>query len=116
MSSQIRGSSTRLRDLAVFIRSKNAGPFVLTIDIFFDSAEDCERVIRAEVLSASNVAAIYKIDAATIQIIHVAQSNALKISIPRPLAAGDVGDRDVAGGQQFAPLLNIAVPLGAPRD
>jgi hypothetical protein len=46
-----------------------------------------------------------------VQIVHVHQSNALKISIPRPLAAGDVGDRDVAGGQQFAPLLDLTVPV-----
>jgi hypothetical protein len=108
----------RLRDLAVFIRSKNAGPFVLTIDIFFASASDCEQVIKAEVLSAKNIASIYKIDATTVQIIHVVQSNALKISVPRPLAAGDIGDCDVAGGQQFAPLLEIVVPVtpGAPVE
>jgi hypothetical protein len=103
------GTVTRLRDLAVFIRSKNAGPFMLTIDIFFGSTADCRRVIESTVLSAANVAAIYRIDPSTVQIIHVAQSNALKISIPRPLAAGDVGDRDVAGGQQFAPLLDLTV-------
>ncbi len=104
---------TRLRDLAVFIRSKNAGPFVLTIDIFFASASDCERVVRSEVLAAQHVGELYRIDPATVLIIHVPQSNALKISIPRPLAAGDVGDRDVAGGQQFAPLLNLMIPDAA---
>jgi hypothetical protein len=113
MSSPVSLELMRLRDLAVFMRSKNAGPFVLTIDIFFASAADCERVISTETLSASKIAKIYKIDEASVRVIHVTQSNALKISIPRPLAAGDVGDRDVAGGQQFAPLLNIPVPAAA---
>jgi hypothetical protein len=103
-------ASPRVRDLAVFVRSKNAGPFMLTIDIFFGSTADCRRVIESRILSASAVATVYRIEASTVQIIHVAQSNALKISIPRPLAAGDVGDRDVAGGQQFAPLLDLRVP------
>lgn len=109
------GTAVRLRDLAVFIRSKNAGPFMLTIDIFFDSARDCGRVIESRILAAAAIAAIYRIEAQSVQVIHVKQSNALKISIPRPLAAGDVGDRDVAGGQQFAPLLDLTVSAqGAP--
>lgn len=106
----VEAESARLRDIAVFIRSKNAGPFVLTIDIFFDSQADCRRVLASKVLSESNIASIYRIETSSVQLIHVAQSNALKISIPRPLAAGDVGDRDVAGGQQFAPLLNLMIP------
>jgi hypothetical protein len=113
MSANQPAGSVRLRDLAVFIRSKNAGPFMLTIDIFFNSAADCARVIESRILSAAAVASIYGIGPATVQIIHVRQSNAIKISIPRPLAAGDVGDRDVAGGQQFAPLLDLPVPMQA---
>jgi hypothetical protein len=105
-----KADSARLRDIAVFVRSKNAGPFVLTIDIFFGSQADCRRVLESEILSERNIASIYRIDASSVRLIHVAQSNALKISIPRPLAAGDVGDRDVAGGQQFAPLLDLTVP------
>ena len=99
----------RLRDLAVFVRSKNAGPFMLTIDLFFDGATECQRVVDAGRLTPERVAAIYRIEAATVKIIHVAPANALKISFPRPLAAGDVGDCDVAGGQQFAPLLDLEI-------
>jgi hypothetical protein len=99
----------RLRDVAVSVRSKNAGPFMLTIDLFFGSAEDCRRVVDSGVLSAEQVASIYRIESSTVQVIHVKQSNALKISMPRPLAAGEVGERDVAGGQQFAPLLDLIV-------
>jgi Domain of unknown function (DUF4387) len=106
MSSQ----DTRLRDLAVCIRSKNAGPFMLTIDLFFSGPADCRRVIDGHVLTPDKIAAIYKVPAATIQIIHVAQANALKVSLPRARAAGEVGDCDVAGGQQFAPLMNLVVP------
>jgi hypothetical protein len=34
----------------------------------------------------------------------------VKITLPRPLSAGDVGDNDVAGGQQFARILDIEIP------
>jgi hypothetical protein len=100
----------RLRDLAVCIRSKNAGPFMLTIDLFFKGAEDCRRVIDARALTPENIAAIYRVDAASVKIIYVRQAHALKVSLPRARAAGDVGDCDVAGGQQFAPLMDLAVP------
>lgn len=100
----------RLRDMAVLIRSKNAGPFVLTVDMFFKSEADCRRVLDAGVLTPPLVASLYGIPAEAVRIIHVPQSNAIKVSIPRPRAAGDVGDCDVAGGQQFVPLLDISVP------
>ncbi len=103
-------SAPRLRDLAVCIRSKNAGPFMLTIDLFFSGPEDCRRVIDAQVLTPGKIAAIYRVAAATVQIIYVAQANALKVSLPRARAAGEVGDCDVAGGQQFAPLMDLVVP------
>ena len=83
-------TGNRLRDLAVFVRSKNAGPFMLTIDLFFDGAAVCQRVVDAGKLTPARIGSIYHIDAATIKVIHVAPANALKISFPRPLAAGDV--------------------------
>ena len=100
----------RLRDLAVFVRSKNAGPFVLTIDMFFADDAACRRVLNCGILAPENVAAIYRIATEGIRTIHVPQANAIKLSIPRPIIAGDIGDRDVAGGQQFSPILNLAIP------
>lgn len=106
----MQAHGTRLRDLAAFIRSKNAGPFMLTIDIFFAGAAQCRRVLDAGVLTPEAVAGVYRVDPGTVSVLHVPQANALKVSLPRPYAAGDAGERDVAGGQQFAPLLNLAIP------
>lgn len=99
----------RLRDLAGLIRSKNAGPFMLTIDIFFDDAETCVRVLGSGVLSPYAVAQLYSVDPAEVLVLHVPQAAAIKVSLPRPFAAGEVGERDVAGGQQFAPLLDLQI-------
>ena len=41
----------QLKDIASLIRSKNAGPFVLTFDIMFSSDEDYETVARSGALS-----------------------------------------------------------------
>ena len=35
---------------------------------------------------------------------------AIKASIPRPIAQGDVRDSDGHGGQQYAPLMDIEIP------
>jgi Domain of unknown function (DUF4387) len=101
---------SRLRDLAAFIRSKNAGPFMLTIDVFFAGPQQCHRVQAAGALTPETVAALYRVDTGTVKVVHVPQANAIKVSLPRPAPAGEVGERDVAGGQQFAPLLNIRIP------
>lgn len=103
-------NGTRLRELAAFIRSKNAGPFMLTIDIFFVNSTQCERVLNSGALAPETVADIYGLACEDVRVIHLPQADALKISFPRRLTAGDIGDRDVAGGQQFAPLLNLVVP------
>lgn len=103
-------TTTRLRDVATFIRSKNAGPFVITIDVFFADDEQARRVLDAGVLGAEVVAGLYGVPATEVVVLHMPPAAAVKISLPRPLPAGDVGDRDVAGGQQFVPLLDLEVP------
>lgn len=110
MTTSTAASGERLRDIATFVRSKNAGPFMLTIDIFFASDEECRHVIDSDVLAPRVIADIYGVAHDEVRIIHMAAANAVKISFPRPFPAGDVGDRDVAGGQQFAPLLDLVVP------
>jgi len=36
---------------------------------------------------------------------------AIKFSIPRPITQGDLGDGDLHGGQQFAPLMSVEIPV-----
>ena len=49
----------KLKDLAQLIRSKNAGPFVLTFDIMFDSMQDYLRVRDSGVISQELFASLY---------------------------------------------------------
>jgi hypothetical protein len=35
---------------------------------------------------------------------------AIKVSLPRPVVQGSVGDRDMHAGQQYVPLLSLPVP------
>ena len=99
-----------LRDCADFVRSKTSGPFTVTIDIFFPDAALLDAAWTCNGLSKAAIAELYKVPQDSIRRFRVDQAKALKISLPRRIPAGDIGDTDVAGGQQFAPLLDIMVP------
>ena len=74
----------KLKDLAQLIRSKNAGPFVLTFDIMFDSMQDYLRVRDSGVISQELFASLYGTPVDEVEIYHVDTAQAIKASIPRP--------------------------------
>lgn len=99
-----------LRDLASVIRSKNAGPYELTFDIIFKTREIYDRVVSQKVITSQLVSRLYKIPLEqVISVVEFAPAMAIKATIVRPLVCGDVGDTDIYGAQQHAPLLNIEV-------
>jgi hypothetical protein len=95
-----------VRDLAASVRSKNAGPFSITIDLFFDEAA-FRRVVHAGRLDRPSVARALQLDPSVISVFAFAPASAIKISFPRDIVAGSPGDRDSYGGQQFAALLDL---------
>lgn len=99
----------RLSDIAQVIRSKNAGPRRLTLDIMFAVDEDYRRVVQAPALSAASVGRLYGVAAGDVTIIPYPVGRAIKIVMARRVMAGDPGDCDVYGAQQHAPLLGIEI-------
>jgi hypothetical protein len=99
----------KLGDMASLIRSKNAGPFWLTIDVMFDKPDTYEKVKASGQISAGTVARIYGVPESSVLFFYVDNALAVKASIPRPRAQGDVGDADSHGGQQYAPLMEIEI-------
>jgi hypothetical protein len=100
----------RLWESASLIRSKNAGPFVLTLDIMFADRETYEMVKGSGALDRSVVAALYGLPLEHVEGYECDNALALKFSMPRRVPQGDFGDGDMHGGQQYAPLLDIEVP------
>jgi hypothetical protein len=94
------------------IRSKDAGPFMLTLDFFFTDA-DARRAL-VPVLSPDRIGALYGVDPATVDTYELPDINALKISFPRPVVSGDLGDRDITGGQQYALVVELIEGLDLP--
>ena len=102
-------SAVPLATLAQVIRSKNAGPTQLTIDIFFHDAAAYAQAADSPALATQAVAALYQVDPRTLQRHELPDILALKFSMPRRICAGDPGDGDVYGAQQHAPLLGVLV-------
>ena len=92
----------RLADVADKIRSKNAGPFWLTIDIFCGNAAAFERV--SETLSTQGVATLFQVAPDTLKRFDLADLHVVKFSLPRPNIQGTATDRDMHGAS-FANLL-----------
>jgi hypothetical protein len=101
---------TQLASLARLIRSKNAGPFVLTFDIMFEDEHSYRRVRDSGVLTCQCIASLYNLPAEKVRLFFCDSALAIKASIPRPVTQGDVGDPDGHGGQQYAPLMGLEVP------
>lgn len=103
-----------LMDVADVIRSKNAGPFELTLDIIFKSQEYFEVVRRSQMFTAAMIANLYNIPRDDVlNVIHYEPARAIKITLRRRIPSGSVGDRDVYGAQQHAPLLTLTVPTSS---
>jgi uncharacterized protein DUF4387 len=100
---------TTVGDVAALVRSKNAGPFWLTLDIFCTTGEAYQALAAVDVLTPARIADLYKADPATIRIFRLPQLRALKISLPRSLTQGAVGDRDIHAGQQHVPLSQLTL-------
>ena len=99
-----------LKDFARLLRSKNAGPFLLTIDVMMGSLEQYRHVIDSNALTADVVGALLGADPATVKFYYYEPAFAIKVTVPRHLSVGDPLDNDLFGGQLFGPLARLAVP------
>ncbi len=104
----------RIAEIAQVCKSKNAGPFELTIDVVFESRELYDRVVATGVLSAALFARLYDVSENQVLFTPYPAGNAFKATIPRWISSGDIGDTDIYGAQQHAPLLDVDIPLVAP--
>ena len=98
-------------DLATFVTSKNAGPFLVTIDAIFTSRDQYERVRDADVLTPEVVARLYQRDVRdVVGIVYFDPAKAIKVTLRRQTPSGSPGDTDVYGAQQHVPLTTYRLP------
>ncbi|MDD3930600.1 MAG: DUF4387 domain-containing protein [Clostridiaceae bacterium] len=102
----------KLIDITDVIRSKNAGPYELTFDIMFKSLDWFEKVVAADAINTDTVCRLFQLQPDDVlNIIPFKPAKAIKITIKRPLCSGDLGETDVYGAQQHAPLLSLELNL-----
>lgn len=102
----------KLLDITDIIRSKNAGPYELTFDIMFKDYEWFEKVCAAKVINEDLICRLYHIEKKdVINIVEFTPAKAIKATIRRPICSGDLGETDVYGAQQHAPLLDVELEL-----
>ena len=99
----------RLYDLATTIRSKNAGPFRLTIDLVLPDTEAFARVLAAEAMRPERIAALYHVPPEEVHVIAFERILTIKVTVPRLVSSGAPGDRDVYGCGRHFPLASVDV-------
>lgn len=98
-----------LRDTAQYIRSKNAGPFWATVEIFCGSTEAYEKIKLSENITAKQVARLYKVNEEDIQEFYLPDIRVIKYSFPRPFPSGYRYENDMHYGQQYRLIEDIEV-------
>ncbi|KAM0425482.1 hypothetical protein ACHAPT_009271 [Fusarium lateritium] len=108
-----------LSDLCRIVRSKNAGPYEITIDAIFSSEADFQATKSSGLLSPANVSkaiGIPKEDIIWMGFFDPAM--AFKVTIPRvrsgkKKSAGGFMESDIHGSQEHLGLANLKLPNGA---
>lgn len=102
----------KLQELARTIRSKNAGPYWITVEIIFDNAEVYQQIKTNEWISRKIVADAYRMaEEAVHGFVFYDPGLGIKANFKRDLASGGPFETDVYGCQQYIPLLDIEIPI-----
>ena len=98
--------------MAKVIRSKNAGPYEITLDLIFHSKDDYKLVKNSNYFTVDRIAGLYSIEPKdVISIIFFDPATALKITVRRDIPCGGAGDTDIYGAQQHGPLIDLELEL-----
>ena len=99
----------KVSDVCTHVRSKNAGPFWITLDLWFPDRDAFDRYAHSPTLQPAAIGALYGVDAAQVKHLPVPGLLVLKISYPRARPQGGALERDMHGGQQYARLLDAVL-------
>jgi hypothetical protein len=97
-----------LGELAVEIRSKNAGPFWVTLEAFMP--DDNTYRVAENLITADAIAKLYSVSPEQVQRFALPELRAVKVSFPRPVSQGSLHDRDMHAGQQHISLAALPLP------
>ena len=91
------------------VRSKNAGPFWITLDLFFRDRASFDRYVEAPQFQPAAIGSLFDVDSVLVKRFVIPDLLALKLSYPRRHPQGGALERDMHGGQQYVRVLDIEV-------
>ena len=94
-------------EIAEKVRSKNAGPFWVTIDIFCGSPEAYRKV--RDGLSTAEAARVLGVPTQELKRFDIPDLNVVKLSAPRPAIQGTARDRDMHGAGWAALIAELTI-------
>lgn len=98
---------TTVKDVCRHVRTKNAGPFWITVDLFFQGPEQFDRYADHPALGAETLHRLFGADPGLVKRFPIPGLNILKLSYPRTAAQGGMIERDLHAGQQYVRLLDV---------
>ena len=97
----------KLEDVCHQIRSKNAGPFWISVDLFFRDRAAFDRYAGAKELQPENLGPLFGVRPDQVGCYPVPDLAVLKISYPRRDPQGGMIERDLHGGQQYIRIVDV---------
>lgn len=98
----------RLQEIARTIRSKNAGSFLITVEIIFDNKITYQKIKNKGIITQEVIAKAYNVPVTEIlDFVYYDPGLGIKANFRRKLPSGGPFETDVYGCQQYAPLLDI---------
>lgn len=98
----------KLYEIAKVLRSKNSGPFEITLDALFDDSGKYYLVKNSGNITKAAIAEAYGIDIGLVnEPVFFDAALGVKVTFARTVSSGSVLDRDVYGAQQCAPFMNF---------
>jgi hypothetical protein len=102
----------KLFDAAAVLRSKNSGPFEITVDALFTDPKIYYKIKDSGMINKERVSQLYNITPENItHIVFFDQALGFKITFARKVSSGTFLDRDVYGAQQHAPLMELEIDI-----
>jgi len=98
-----------VKELSKYVRSKNAGPFWVTMEIFCDNKENYEKIKNSPNITKKKVAELYNVNPALVKKFDIDSIMVIKFSYPRPVPSGYRYENDMHSGQQYIRLAEIEV-------
>ena len=101
----------RLQDVARTIRSKNAGSFMITVEIIFNESKYYNYIKENSLITREVIAEAYNLPVEQVtDFCYYDAGMGIKANFRRKIPSGGPGESDVYGCQQYAPLLKIDFP------